>query len=159
MQVLSETMNAEDIAFFERIMHAAVRILSQPEALSVGVELVGEEEIHAVNFETRGVDRATDVLSFPTQSLVAGDRVDLAECAVDIDPETGELYLGDVLICDRIAREHAAEYGHSVERERGYLFCHALLHLLGYDHVNDGEKRAMRREEEAIMRAVDLTRD
>jgi len=155
--LLSETLTNLD--FYQNILEVALKTLGQPASLSVGLELVDKDEIRAVNNEHRGVDRATDVLSFPTLSLAAGEIADPERFPFDVDPETNELYLGDVLICDEVALEQAAEYGHSVERERGYLFVHAILHLLGYDHMTDEDKPVMRAQEERILSALRLQRE
>lgn len=118
------------------------------ERCEISVTFVGLDEIHELNREYRGVDRATDVLSFPQFE-------DLEEEA----PEVGEICLGDVVICKDKAEEQAAEFGHSFERELVYLFTHSVLHLLGYDHMEDDEKAVMREREEEIMREIGLSRD
>ena len=156
MLLCDESVNAE---FYQNIFEVALQELGQPKTLAVGLELVSRDEIHAVNLEQRGVDRATDVLSFPTLMLAAGDIANPEDYPYDIDPETRELYIGDILICDDVAIEQAAEYGHSAERERGYLFVHAILHLLGYDHMTDEEKSVMRAQEERIMKVLSLQRE
>jgi len=148
-----------DIAPFERILTQTLVMLGQPACLSVGLELVEKDEIRAVNAEQRKVDRVTDVLSFPTLALVAGEVIDPKNYPYDIDLATGELYLGDVLICHDVAVEQAQEYGHSVDREMGYLLVHAILHLLGYDHIQDEDKTLMRQQEERILTALGLVRD
>lgn len=118
------------------------------ERCEISVTFVGLDEIHELNREYRGVDRPTDVLSFPQFE-------DLEEEA----PEVGEICLGDVVICKDKAEEQAAEFGHSFERELVYLFTHSVLHLLGYDHMEDDEKAVMREREEEIMREIGLSRD
>ena len=99
----------------------------------ISVTFVDLDEIHELNKQYRGVDKPTDVLSFPQFD-------DLEE---EI-PEVCEICLGDVVICEQKAREQAEEFGHSFERELVYLFTHSVLHLLGYDHMEDDEKKAMR---------------
>ena len=122
-----------------------------PEKIEISLSFVSPEEIHGLNREYRGVDRVTDVLSFP---LVE----DLEELNSSGEDER-EIPLGDVVICLAKAEEQAAEYGHSREREIVYLFVHSMLHLLGYDHMEEDEKRQMRMKEEEIMQALDLRRD
>ena len=92
------------------------------------------------------MDRETDVLSFPQFE------------SIEDMPEFGELCLGDVVICLDKVEEQAKEFGHSFERELIYLFVHSLLHLLGYDHMEEDEKKEMRQREEAVMTAIDLNR-
>lgn len=113
----------------------------------ISVTFVDLDEIHELNKQYRGVDKPTDVLSFPQFD-------DLEE---EI-PEGCEICLGDVVICEQKAREQAEEFGHSFERELVYLFTHSVLHLLGYDHMEDDEKKAMREREEEIMKQIGLMR-
>lgn len=123
----------------------------------INVLITDDEGIHQINLEQREVDRATDVLSFPMFYFRPGKPP--KGDALDLDPETGLLPLGDMVISYERAQAQAAEYGHSVERELGYLAVHSVLHLLGYDHLDEGEeKRQMRAREEAIMAAVQLER-
>ena len=106
----------------------------------------------------RNIDRATDVLSFPMIGGMLKDATP-AELLGCVDPETGALELGDLVICVDRAKEQAAEYGHSVRRELGYLSAHGLLHLCGYDHETDEERAQMREREEAALSKCCLTRD
>ncbi len=115
----------------------------------VSVMLTDDEGIRALNREFRGIDRATDVLSFPLNELTAG-KFDAAVC--EHDPETGAVLLGDMVISLPRCERQGEEYGHGFEREIRYLTVHSVLHLLGYDHVDEGEqKRLMRAREKAIM--------
>ena len=115
----------------------------------VSVMLTDDEGIHAVNREFRGVDSATDVLSFPMNELTPG-AFDAAMCERDMD--TGAVLLGDMMISVPHCQAQGEEFGHGYEREIMYLTVHSVLHLLGYDHVDEGEmKRAMRAREKAIM--------
>ena len=118
------------------------------ERCEISVTFVDMEEIHELNKLHRGVDKPTDVLSFPQFE-------DICEEA----PEEGEICLGDVVICRDKAAEQAVEFGHSFEREILYLFVHSVLHLLGYDHMEEGEKKVMRAREEKIMEHIDVLRD
>ncbi len=121
----------------------------------VDVLLTDDEGIHRINREMRQVDAPTDVLSFPMFQMEAGDKPDEGWA----DPETGLVPLGDMAISLERARAQAEEYGHSVQRELSYLAVHSVLHLLGYDHLDEGaQKRLMRGREEAILAGLDLTR-
>ncbi len=113
----------------------------------VSLSVAGEAEIRELNRVYRGKDSVTDVLSFP-QFDDFGNMICLKE-----------ICLGDVVICDEAARRQAGEYGHSYEREFVYLFVHSVLHLLGYDHMEEEEKAEMRMREEEIMEAVGLQRE
>ena len=121
----------------------------------VDVLLTDDAGIHEINLEMRGIDRPTDVLSFPAFDLVPGQKPDKA----DADPATGLVPLGDMVISMEHVAAQAKEYGHSLQRELAYLVTHSVLHLLGYDHVDEGEmKEHMRSHEEAVMTALELTR-
>lgn len=122
----------------------------------VNVLLTNDEEIHAINLEQRNVDRPTDVLSFPMFELTAGDKPQ-ADWA---DPDTDLVPLGDMVISLERCAAQAEEFGHSLERELSYLAVHSVLHLLGYDHMDDGPMKAqMRAREEAILGALGITRE
>ena len=122
----------------------------------VEVCLTDDEAIHQTNLEMRGVDRPTDVLSFPMFELQPGEKP-RAEWA---DPDTDRVLLGDMMISLERARAQAEEYGHSLEREICYLAVHSVLHLLWYDHLDEGPmKQQMRAREEAILGRLGITRE
>ena len=115
----------------------------------ISVMLTDEEGIRRVNRDFRGIDRATDVLSFPLNELSPG-AFDPELC--ERDPETGAVMLGDMMISLPRCEAQGEEFGHGFEREIMYLSVHSVLHLLGYDHVDEGEmKRQMRQREKFIM--------
>lgn len=115
----------------------------------ISVMLTDGEGIREVNREFRGVDRETDVLSFPLNELTPG-AFDPEVC--EKDPETGEILLGDMMISIPACERQGEEFGHGFDREIRYLTVHSVLHLLGYDHMDEGEqKRKMRAREKAIM--------
>lgn len=119
---------------------------------------VDEEEIRRLNREQRGVDRVTDVLSFPSMEGIKNKPVLAEEHGDELDEED-RIFLGSIVICEKRAREQAQEYGHSYERELYYLAVHGVLHCLGYDHETEEEKREMRLKEEAVMKKLGLTRE
>ena len=115
----------------------------------ISVMLTDDEGIRTVNREFRGVDRATDVLSFPLNELTPG-HFDADVCERDLD--TGSILLGDMMISIPRCKTQGEEFGHGYSREIQYLTVHSVLHLLGYDHVDEGEmKRQMRAREKRIM--------
>ena len=115
----------------------------------ISVMLTDGDGIHRVNREFRGVDRETDVLSFPLNELTPG-AFDPEAC--ENDWETGAVMLGDMMISIPACERQGEEFGHGFDREIQYLTVHSVLHLLGYDHVDEGEqKRQMREREKAIM--------
>ena len=135
-------------ALIKRAAAMALRAEGVEKAI-ISVMLTDDEGIHRVNLAFRGVDRPTDVLSFPLNDLTPGD-FDAAEC--ETDPETGAAMLGDMMISLPRCEEQGEELGHGFDREIMYLTVHSVLHLLGYDHVDEGEmKRQMRAREKFIM--------
>lgn len=121
----------------------------------ISVLLTDDGGIQTVNRDMRDIDAATDVLSFPMFDLAPGEHPSPA----DADPATGLVPLGDMCISLEHAQAQAREYGHSPQRELAYLAVHSVLHLLGYDHMDDGPMKAqMRRREEAILRTLGLVR-
>ena len=119
----------------------------------INVLVTNDAGIHGINLATRQIDRPTDVLSFPMFQLEAGNPP--ADWTSYIDPETGLCPLGDMCISLERANAQAKEFGHSVRREVGYLTIHSMLHLLGYDHLDEGPQKAqMRKREEEIAASV-----
>ncbi|AMA72360.1 MULTISPECIES: rRNA maturation RNase YbeY [Aneurinibacillus] len=121
----------------------------------VTVTFVGNERIHELNREYRGIDRPTDVLSFAMNET--GE--DEMEIFLGEDMEEMPNMLGDIIISVPKAKEQAEEYGHSFEREMGFLAVHGFLHLLGYDHETKEQEKEMFGRQEEILNRVRLTRD
>ncbi len=123
----------------------------------INVLITNDRGIHAINLASRGIDRPTDVLSFPMFQLEAGNPP--ADWEEYLDPETQLVPLGDMCISLERATAQAKEFGHSPRREVGYLTIHSMLHLLGYDHLDEGpQKKQMRAREEAIAGQIGLRR-
>lgn len=142
-------------ALIRRTIRTALAAEGLTAPCEVDVLLTDDEGIHQINLDMRNVDRPTDVLSFPEFDLTPEEL----PAAEDADPGTGLIPLGDmVLSMERVAAQ-AEEYGHSRQRELAYLVTHSVLHLLGYDHLDEGEmKQQMRGREEAIMALLGLER-
>lgn len=144
-------------ALLERAITAALEAEGVKTPCEVDVLITDDEGIHQINLEQRGIDRPTDVLSFPMFNYAPGQP---PADGADADPATGLTPLGDMVISLERARAQAEEYGHPVERELCYLAVHSVLHLLGYDHMDEGEEKAqMRAREEAILGKLGMTRD
>ncbi len=130
-----------------------------PYEAQVELLLTTDEEIHAMNREHRGIDRATDVLSFPMLDLkTPGDLSGVENMPDAFDPESGELMLGDIVISKDKVIAQAEEYGHSVKREYAFLIAHSMLHLLGYDHMHEDERLLMEQRQREIMEKAGIPR-
>ena len=146
----------EEKKLLEKVWAQGLAVMGA-EKTDADLSFVGRNRIRALNRELRGVDRVTDVLSFPTLEKVRLP-LDPDDYPFDVDPSTGRVYLGSVVICRARAKEQAAEYGHSYEREISYLSVHGLLHLLSFDHIEEKDRAAMRKEEEKILSALEIRR-
>jgi probable rRNA maturation factor len=143
--------------FISNIISKCIEATLDAEGIRVPCEInvlvTNDNGIHAINKASRNIDRPTDVLSFPMFQLEAGNPP--ADWEDYLDPETGLCPLGDMCISLERATAQAKEFGHSVKREVGYLTIHSMLHLLGYDHLDEGEqKKQMRAREEAIAATI-----
>lgn len=148
-------VNEGQRAFIRKVIRTALAEEGLDLPCEVNVLLTGDAGIHAINREMRQVDRPTDVLSFPMFDLTPGELPTQA----DADIATGRIPLGDMVISMEHVAAQAKEYGHSNRRELGYLVVHSVLHLLGYDHMDEGEeKKRMRQREEAILAVLGITR-
>ncbi len=150
MDVLFE--NTTDIKVNEELINSVIAESLRYEGVSdnceVSVTIVDNDEIHSINLKHRGIDRPTDVLSFP---LIDFEKETL--------PDDGsKIYLGDIIISIEKAKEQAKEYGHSLDREIGFLTAHSMLHLLGYDHMVEDEEKIMFKKQEEILNNLNLRR-
>lgn len=165
MQILDIECLAENVpSMAPELMQRAAEAVCRLEGVQgagVYLRIVDDDAIHEMNREQRGVDRPTDVLSFPSINYRAGetarDSADLIRR--EYDPESKTCFLGDIVISIDRARAQAQEYGHSLARELGYLTAHAMLHLCGYDHMTEDDKSRMRAMEEQAMKNLGLTRE
>ena len=145
----------EKRAFIRKVIRTALAAEGVTFPCEIDVLLTHDAGIHQINLDMRQVDRATDVLSFPEFDLTPGQLPG----EEDADPGTGLVPLGDMVISMEHVAAQAKEYGHSNRRELAYLVVHSVLHLLGYEHLDEGPMKAqMRGREEAIMTELGLTR-
>ena len=143
-------------ALIRRTIRTALAAEGMALPCEIDVLLTGDEGIHQINLDMRNVDRPTDVLSFPEFDLTPGQLPG----PEDADPGTGLVPLGDMVISMEHMAAQAKEYGHSNRRELAYLVVHSVLHLLGYDHLDEGpQKKQMRAREEAILAELGITRE
>lgn len=140
---------------------AAVMTEGVERPCAVCIRICDDEAIHEINREYRGVDRATDVLSFPTVNYPAGVTAGQADRQLrrEWDDELDAVMLGDLIISVPHVIAQAEEYGHSVQREAAYLTVHGLCHLMGYDHIEEEDKKQMRAMEEKILSTIAMERD
>ncbi|MDD6551061.1 MAG: rRNA maturation RNase YbeY [Lachnospiraceae bacterium] len=144
----------------EDVVNESLQMLHFPLPAQVSLSLVSEEEIHVENQQFRHVDRPTDVLSFPMLEYPApGDFSFIEDDEESVDPDTGEVVLGDIVLCIPRVLSQAQEYGHSVRREYAFLIAHSMLHLMGYDHVEDEERKEMERLQDEILDHLGIGRD
>lgn len=147
-------------ALMKKVIEASLDDIECPYEAEINIVITDNEGIHEVNKEYRNIDRPTDVLSFPMlEYKVPGDFSNLDENNGDcFHPETGELLLGDIMISIDKVYEQAEAYGHSVERELGFLTAHSMLHLCGYDHMEDEERIVMEEKQREILDKIGLKR-
>ncbi len=142
---------------FEKLFETAGRILGEDfSKVNVSVNFVSEGEIKDLNNKFRQIDKVTDVLSFP--NLEKSYFQKLTEFDGERNPDDGILFLGDIVICKKVAKKQAKDYGHGAKREICFLALHGLLHLLGFDHIKEEEERLMKAASEDTLQAFGVSR-
>lgn len=151
--------SVEDVV--KQVAEAVLKAEGCPYEAQVSVLLTDNETIRGFNRDNRGIDRETDVLSFPNIEFEESGIFEIAEEeeADCFDPDSKELILGDIIISVDKVREQAESYGHSVKREFAFLVAHSMLHLCGYDHMEDKEAKVMEEKQELILESLGITRD
>ena len=146
-------------ALAKRVVEEALDYVGCPYEAEVNLLLTENAQIHEMNKEFRGIDRATDVLSFPMIDYPEPGTFDFLEEQEDcFDPESGELTLGDIVISKEKVLAQAEEYGHSPMREYAFLIAHSMLHLLGYDHMTEEEAADMEYRQSRVLEHLNITR-
>ena len=142
-----------------KVIEAALDYENCPYEVEVNLLLTMNDEIQEMNQNFRQIDRATDVLSFPMIDYEEAGNFDFLEDVMDaFHPESGELMLGDIVISKEKVISQAEEYGHSVEREYAFLIAHSMLHLFGYDHMEDDERIVMEVKQKEILEQLQILR-
>lgn len=155
--IYDELSGGIDSVLLDTVYATFLKRFELDDVFDVEVAVVDEITIKEVNKHTRSVDDVTDVLSFPNiQIKFPFKKSDYEDC---VDLTTGNIIFGEIMLCQKRASEQAEEFGHSFQRECAYLFLHGLLHLTGFDHTNDEEKKAMREVEEEILNSLKITRE
>jgi len=142
-----------------KVIEAALDYEDCPYEVEINLLLTMNDEIREMNQNFRQIDRATDVLSFPMINYDEAGNFEFLEDAMDaFHPESGELMLGDIVISKEKVISQAEEYGHSVEREYAFLIAHSMLHLFGYDHMEDEERIVMEAKQKEILEQLQILR-
>ncbi len=149
--------NLKERALVRKVEIATFKHLGQKDFFLIDITVVDEDTIKNLNASARGVDKVTDVLSFPCFEKL-NLPVDKSEFS-EFDYDGSHVLLGSIMICRKRAEEQAKEYGHSYARELGFLACHGFLHILGFDHIDPEDEKVMIAHQKAIMNAVGLKRD
>lgn len=149
--------NLKERALVRKVEKATFKHLGQKDFFLIDITVVDEDSIKNLNASARGVDKVTDVLSFPCFEKL-DLPVDKSEFS-EFDYDGSHVLLGSIMICRKRAEEQAKEYGHSYARELGFLACHGFLHILGFDHIDPEDEKVMIAHQKAIMNAVGLKRD
>lgn len=147
----------EDAALYNEIAAAAFKFLGLKGGAYLELVFSGSEEIRQVNKRTRDMDSVTDVLSFPALNCIK--TFNKKNYPYEYDVELKKVFLGSIMICPDVAVIQAKEFGHSEKRENAYLFLHGLLHLLGFDHENEEDKKKMRATEEQVLEKLNIIRE
>lgn len=154
-----QTFDFDFLGVAEDVMETVLDQENCPYEAQISLVLTDDDTIHSTNREFRGIDRPTDVLSFPMIDFSApADYSILEQDDSYFHPESGELLLGDIMISIPRAVEQAREYGHSVKREYAFLIAHSMLHLLGYDHMEDDERLLMEQKQEQALKYLHIER-
>ncbi|HIV41025.1 MAG TPA: rRNA maturation RNase YbeY [Candidatus Mediterraneibacter guildfordensis] len=164
MSLYLETEGTVDLPFDAEetaalVADAALEYIGCPYETEVDLLLTHDEEIREMNREHRNIDRPTDVLSFPMLEYeTPGDFSGFEDMPDYFDPESGELLLGDIVISLDRVKAQAEEYGHSVRREYAFLIAHSMLHLFGFDHMEEDERAVMEQKQREIMEKIQILR-
>ena len=161
LNINSKVKNLDEQALnsIKAVALSAMKILKQPiKNVCFNLYFVSEKSIRELNNSTRGIDKVTDVLSYPMLDIKAGDIINVNSYKLEIDPATNCLTVGEIVICNQKAISQAKKYGHSYLREVCFLFLHGLLHCLGYDHITEEERLVMEDMQRKILDKCNITR-
>ena len=142
-----------------RVYRAVADFAHLPKRIKVNLSFVDEKTIRRLNKDTRNIDKVTDVLTYPYIELKPKEKLKLSDYKLEIDPDDNRLLIGDIYICTKRAEEQSKEYGHSLNREMCFLFCHGLLHVLGYDHIEKEDEEVMTKFQNEILDKLNIRRE
>jgi len=143
------------------VVSQTLKLEKCPFDTEINILITDNDTIHKINYDTREIDRATDVLSFPNLFFVSPSDFEIIEDEIAdyINPENNLIILGEMIISYDKVLEQAREYGHSIKREYAFLITHSILHLCGYDHENEDDANLMQQKQEEILGKLGITRD
>lgn len=154
---LALDLPCEELA--KKVIDASLDYVGCPYEVEVNLLLTMNDEIQEMNRNFREIDRPTDVLSFPMIDYTQAGNFDFLDTVMDaFHPESGELMLGDIVISKEKVISQAEEYGHSIEREYAFLIAHSMLHLFGYDHMEEEERIEMEQKQKEILEQLQILR-
>lgn len=142
-----------------RIYQSVAKRFSLPKSCKINLNIVNEQEIRELNKSTRNIDKVTDVLSYPYTNILPNQKLKLKDYKLEIDPYDKSLTIGDIYICMEKAVSQSKEYNHTLNREICFLFCHGLLHVLGYDHMEESDAKIMENLQVEILDNLNISRD
>ena len=153
------TLNLDYESIIHTVVNAALDYENCPYEIELNVILTDNASIQEINHEYREIDAPTDVLSFPFIDYQnPSDFSNLEDCDNNFNPETGELIFGDIIVSVEKVMSQAEEYGHSTKRELAFLIAHSMLHLCGYDHMEEDERIVMEQKQSEILNSLGITR-
>lgn len=159
---ITEEINEEELALAKKVVEHVLIQENCPYECEVNLTMTDNAGIQDINREFREIDKPTDVLSFPNCEFeVPGDFAQLEDDALYFDcfnPESGQLFLGDIMISRDKMIEQAEEYGHGITREYAFLIAHSVLHLIGYDHVEEDDAKCMEEKQNKYLNELGITR-
>ncbi len=142
-----------------KVYEAVADFAHLPKRIKVNLSFVDEKTIRKLNKDTRNIDKVTDVLTYPYVELRPKEKLKLSDYELEMDPDDNRLLIGDIYICIKRAEEQSKEYGHSLNREMCFLFCHGLLHILGYDHIKKDDEEVMTGLQTEILDKLNIKRE
>ena len=157
MKINFYSVDMDNRCLINKVLKRALKAVGQLKNVELSVSFVSPEEIKETNRLHRQTDSVTDVLSFPYLQLLPLQKID-DTFKTDVNPQTGNFMLGEILICPQRAKEQAESFGHSTKREIAFLALHGFLHLCGFDHVDAKGEKQMKETAEAVLQALRIVR-
>ncbi len=152
-------VDEEILKNLNNVYNFVLKKFALPKCVEVNLNFVTEKQIQKLNAQTRKIDAVTDVLTYPYINIKPNEKFNINDYKLEIDQSTKTLTIGDIYICSARAKQQANEYGHCLNREICFLFCHGMLHILGYDHIKKTDAKIMEQLQGEILNELGITRD